>query len=70
MSDVLMCEPEELPEASTPLRNIDGWDSLKHVMLVVSLEQKLNAKLTADEIQGMVNLADVARVLERKGVDA
>jgi acyl carrier protein len=70
MADVLTCKPEALPPESTPLRDIEGWDSLKHVLLVVGLENKLNAKLTAEEIQGIVTLADVAQVLRQKGIDA
>lgn len=70
MADVLMCEPEALPPDSTPLREIEDWDSLKHVLLVVGLEQELDVQLTAEEIQGIVTLADVARVLGQKGVHA
>ena len=70
LSGILMCEPEALPPQSTPLRDIEGWDSLKHVMLVIELEHKLNAKLTAEAIQGIVTLADVGRVLGEKGVNA
>ena len=70
MADVLVCDPESLPPEYTPLRNIEGWDSLRHVLLVVGLENKLNMKLTAEEIQEIVTLADVARVLRGKGIDA
>jgi acyl carrier protein len=70
MAGILMCEPEALPADATPLRELAGWDSLKHVLLVVGLEHKLNAKLTAEEIQGIVTVADVGRVLEQKGADA
>ncbi|HEX3559071.1 MAG TPA: acyl carrier protein [Pyrinomonadaceae bacterium] len=70
MTGILMCEPEVLPPESTPLRDIEGWDSLKHVLLVVRLEGLLNGKLTAEEIRGIVTLADVACVLKQKGLDA
>jgi acyl carrier protein len=70
MANILMCDPGTLPPESTPLRDIKGWDSLKHVLLVVGLEKHLNAQLTAEEIQGIVTLADVARVLRRKAIDA
>jgi acyl carrier protein len=70
LTSVLMCEPGTLPPESTPLRDIKGWDSLKHVLLVVGLEKHLNAQLTAEEIQGMITLADVACVLRRKNIDA
>jgi acyl carrier protein len=70
MADILMCAPEDLPPESTPLRDIEGWDSLKHVQLVVRLEGRLGGRLTAEEIQGVVTLGDVARVLRQKGVNA
>lgn len=69
IADILMCEPEAVPRASAPLRDIEGWDSLKHVLLVVGLERKLNAELTAEEIRRMVTVDDVARILREKGVD-
>ena len=70
MAGILMCEPGTLPAESTPLRDIKGWDSLKHVLLIVGLEKHLNAQLTAEEIKGIVTLADVARLLREKGIDA
>lgn len=70
IAGILMCRPEALPPVSTCLRDINGWDSLKHVLLVVGLEQHLQVKLTAEEIQGIVTLADVASVLKRKAADA
>ncbi len=70
MSGILMCEPEALPPESTPLRDIEGWDSLKHVLLVVGLEKHLNAQLTAEEIQGIVTLGDVGRLLGEKYLNA
>ena len=69
MASILMCDPGTLPPESTPLRDIKGWDSLKHVLLIVGLEKHPNAKLTAEEIQGIVTLADVACVLRQKGID-
>jgi acyl carrier protein len=70
MASILMCEPGGLPPASTPLREIKGWDSLKHVLLVVGLEKHLKAQLTAEEIQRLVTLADVANIIREKGTDA
>ncbi len=70
MSSILRCEPGDLPPESTPLRELKGWDSLKHVLLVVELEKRLKVQLTADEIQGMVTLSDAAVILSEKGTDA
>lgn len=70
MAEILNCDSEALPSESTPLRNIEGWDSLKHVLLVVGLENRINLKLSAEEIKAIVTLGDVARVLSQKGTHA
>jgi len=70
LADVLMCEPESLPPEHTPLSQIEGWDSLKHVSLVLSLESTLHQKLTAEQIRAMVTISDVAGVLRQRAADA
>lgn len=70
IASILMCDVDALPPESTPLRDIKGWDSLKHVLLVVGLEKHAGAQLTAEEIQGIVTIADVASMLRQKGVNA
>jgi acyl carrier protein len=68
LAGILMCDVESLPP-STPLIDVEGWDSLKHVMLVVGLESNFGVSLSADEIKSMVTLADIGRILKEKGVD-
>lgn len=69
IADVLMCAPELLPPERTPLGEIEGWDSLRHVGLILGLERELNEKLTAEQIKGIVTVGDVAGLLRRKVVD-
>ena len=70
MAEILLCEPDALPPDSTPLRDLKGWDSLKHVLLVVELEKRLDHQLSAEEIQRIVTLDDVASVMREKVADA
>ena len=69
LAEILLCEIDALPPASTALRDIEGWDSLRHVMLVVGLEQNFGVTLSAEEIQAMVTVADIGRVLAERGID-
>lgn len=64
-----MCDVESLPPSSTRLADTEGWDSLKHVMLVVGLEANFAVSLSADEIKSMVTVADISRIMKEKGVD-
>ena len=68
LEEILMCDVGSLP-AITPLRDVEGWDSLRHVMLVLGLEKSFAVKLSAEEIQSMATVADIGRVLKEKGVD-
>jgi acyl carrier protein len=70
ISSIVLCEPESLPPDSTPLRDIKGWDSLKHVLLVVQLEKRCERQLTADEIKGIVTVGDVAALIDSKNANA
>lgn len=69
LAEILMCDVKSLPPSSTLLRDTEGWDSLRHVMLVVGLEQLFAVALSAEEIQSMVTVADIGRVLRERGVD-
>jgi acyl carrier protein len=66
MTCILMSEPGSLPVETTALRDLKGWDSLKHVLLVLEIEKALQVKLTADEIRNLVTVADVRRTLTGK----
>jgi acyl carrier protein len=68
VANILAADSESLPPVATPLRDIEGWDSLKHVQLVVGLESGFRVKLSADDIKQMVTMADIGRILQEKGV--
>ena len=48
----------------TPLAEIEGWDSLKGVRLVLRMQEIVGRELSEDEIAGLHSLADVDRLLE------
>jgi acyl carrier protein len=63
IAEVLMCGPEALTSEQMPLNEIEGWDSLTHLSLILALERNRNEKLTADQIRGIVTIRDVAQFL-------
>lgn len=65
IAEVLACEPEAVPEESTLLGDVSGWDSLKHVRLIVGLEDTLGVELAPEEIEGIKTVGDVKDVLDR-----
>ena len=53
----------------TLFRQYEGWDSLKHVQLVVSIEHRLHIDLTAEEIRRMTSRRALREVLSARGLD-
>jgi acyl carrier protein len=47
---------------------IEGWDSMNKLRLVMELEQSYDFTLSDEEVLEMDTLSDVERVLEQRGV--
>jgi acyl carrier protein len=43
----------------TTAREIEEWDSLNHISLVISIERKFNIHFTAQEIQSFKNVGEM-----------
>lgn len=54
MSAVFEIPSEEINDESSP-DTIESWDSLKHMNLVVALEEEFETEFTDDEILDMMN---------------
>ena len=46
------------------------WDSLKHIILVVEIEMQLGVKLTTDEIAQLRNVGEMVTLLQQRGLTA
>lgn len=50
--------PVCLSEATVPA-DVDGWDSLAHIQLVVAMEKHFDAKFTSEEILSWKNVGEM-----------
>lgn len=50
------------------MKDVEIWDSLKHMELIVSVEQSFNVELTFEEIIAMQSVREIKRVLDERGV--
>ena len=46
--------------------DVEGWDSLKHVRLVLSVEKAFHISFAASEIGNLKNIGDLATLIEAK----
>jgi acyl carrier protein len=68
MADLFNLKNEDITD-SLAMANTDGWDSLKHMELIVSIEQTFGIELAFEEIVAMQTLKDIKKILKEKGID-
>ena len=67
MSELFGVEKGEIKDGLS-MKDMEVWDSLKHMELIVSIEQRFGIELTFDEIVAMQTLKEIKRILREKGV--
>jgi acyl carrier protein len=50
----------------TTADDIDDWDSLSHLNLVIAVEMKFGVKFALGELQSLKNVGDMADLIDRK----
>ena len=63
--DILDDEEIVLSEASTA-EDVEGWDSLTHIQLIVAIEKKFKIKFTSKEILSWKNVGELVDCLASK----
>lgn len=53
-----------IPHGDMPLAELEGWDSLKGVRLVLRLEEIVGRELSEDDIERLRSVSDVERLLK------
>ena len=51
---------------STNAEDIDEWDSLQHIMLIMGTEKKFGLKLTAEEVAELKNVGEMIDLVIKK----
>ena len=51
---------------STTAQDIDGWDSLAHISLIVAIEKSFNLRFSTAEISDFENVGQMAELILRK----
>ena len=65
LADILDNPDLELTEATTA-DDVEDWDSINHVKLLIALEKELNIRFASEEIQGLSNVGALIDLLEKK----
>lgn len=46
--------------------DVDGWDSLSHIDLIVAVEKAFKIRLTTAEVRNLTNVGDLVSVICKK----
>ena len=63
--DVLDLDEIELTEDTTA-DDIDEWDSLSHIQLIVAIEKGFGIKLTAREVKELADVGEMVSCIQSK----
>ncbi len=65
LQDVFMDDDLVATPALTA-RDVDGWDSMKQIEIVIAAEERFGTKFTGSEIESLKCVGDFADLLVRK----
>lgn len=57
-----------VPSVTMTAADVDGWDSLSHIRLVVAIEAAFQVRFTMNELVNLKNVGELVALLRRKGV--
>lgn len=67
MAEVFETTPDQVNEHMS-MEATDIWDSLKHMELMIGIEEQFQIELEAEEMMEMVSFSSIVKVLAAKGV--
>ena len=65
MADLFEVSINQINESTTS-ENIESWDSLKHIQLIVTLESQFSLKFGDEEILEMMNYRQISEIVANK----
>jgi acyl carrier protein len=67
LHEVLECNADQL-KGDTLFQNLESWDSMKYMILVMRLESEFSISLSPEEIQRLSSTNEVIKILKEKGI--
>jgi len=69
LGEILGKAPDEIPDDANT-QTLTGWDSQKHLLLILTLEERYGTSFSTDEIVEVQSLPSLIRVLGERQAQA
>lgn len=53
---------------SMTAKDVEDWDSLTHIKLIVEVEKQFKISFTTKEVKSLANVGEFIRLIERKSI--
>ena len=60
--------PEEKITDETSIENVEKWDSLNHINLILSIEEQFGITISEEEMVEMPSFLKIKKILNIKGI--
>lgn len=67
MANIFEVGEDEITDDSS-IDNIENWDSLKHINLIIAIEEQFGISIDEDEMLEMTSFTEIKRILRDNGV--
>jgi acyl carrier protein len=64
--DVFDLDEDVALGADTTADDVDGWDSLNHIRMIMAVQKKFDIKLSTKEVSELKKLGDLVQLIETK----
>tara|TARA_B100001250_G_scaffold149451_1_gene128023 strand:+ start:22163 stop:22390 length:228 start_codon:yes stop_codon:yes gene_type:complete len=65
MANTFEININDISEESSP-NDFESWDSLRHLMLIVNLEEKFQIKFSDEELVSLVDFKNIYQIISKK----
>tara|TARA_B100000780_G_C21111507_1_gene449213 strand:- start:922 stop:1152 length:231 start_codon:yes stop_codon:yes gene_type:complete len=65
MAKILEINTDNISNGLSPT-DIDNWDSLRHLMLIVEIEKEFEIKFTDDELISLIDYNSICEIISKK----
>jgi acyl carrier protein len=55
-----------IPDETTSSADVNGWDSLNHIVLITDIESEFNVKFSLEDMLSMQSFGEILKALESK----